>query len=80
MSPAAEDEMSSKRTLASIGALALFSTGLSGCVSMMMSAEQKQQTCDSYASVMKMPQATAEQRKQTIAAMKQMECPVIPES
>lgn len=72
--------MSSIRTLASIGALALCSTGLSGCASMMMSVEQKQQACDSYASVLKMPQATAEQRKQTITVMKQMECPNIPES
>jgi hypothetical protein len=45
-----------------------------------MSSEQKRQTCDSYASVMKMPQMTADQRKQTIAAMKQLDCPNTPES
>lgn len=61
-----------------VAALVLLSAGSSGCASMMMSAEQKQQTCDSYSAVIDSPQMTAEQRKQTIEYMKQMDCSNIP--
>jgi len=44
----------------------------------MMSAEQKQQTCDSYVAVIDSPQMTAAQRKQTLEYMRQMDCPNIP--
>lgn len=69
--------MGLEKLLLSLAALAALSTGVSGCASM-MSAEQKQQTCDSYSAVIDAPQMTAAQRKQTIEYMKQMGCPNIP--
>lgn len=72
--------MISARTMGFVVAAALGATLLSGCMSMMMSAEQKQQMCDSQVSMLNMPELTAEQRKQTISGMKQMGCENIPAS
>jgi len=65
------------RSLLGLGTVAALSTSISGCASM-MSAEQKQQTCDSYVAVIDSPQMTAAQRKQTLEYMRQMDCPNIP--
>lgn len=66
------------RTLALTIAAAICATSLSGCMSMMMSADQKKQMCDSQVSLLNMPELTVQQRKQTIDGMKQMGCPDVP--
>jgi uncharacterized protein YceK len=65
--------MISPRMLGFAIAAVIGATSLSGCASM-MTAEQKKQGCDSYGAMLTMPQLTAEQRKQTLDAMRQMSC------